>query len=327
LRGCKKIFFFEQNQKQLNLEQNPDGKSLEIIRNESFITKKNSGRERKTIFYVLPILVRRFYKNLSRQINITLVAILQIVLLGIVIILMYGRLGNDYYSIQNRIGLIIEYVFTVQVSLNRSVALFPKSRDLYYREKADGAYTTLPFYLSYLWAEIPIDIFAAVAFSTLVYLVCGFQLVVDKFFIYLFTIFVNVTIGESFGIIFLSLFKSTDNSLPFANVLLATMVFMNGLFTLNLPYALQIINYASSHRYATRLLTINEFEGLVITCTSSQLLSNGQCPYTNGEQILDLYNFTSESKWFDLGLMVALAIIYRIIGYFVLRFTHKKFAQ
>lgn len=156
---------------------------------------------------------------------------------------------------------------------------------------------------------------------------CGLQLEVDKFFIYLFTIFINVTIGESIGIIFSSLFKSVDNSLPFANVLLATMVFMNGLFTLNLPYALQIINYASSHRYSTRLLTINEFEGLVITCTSSELLSNGNCPYTNGEQILELYNFTSESKWFELGLMVALAVIYRIIGYFVLRFHIQKFTQ
>jgi len=313
--------------KQSNLEQNPNRKSLETIGSESFITEDDRVRERKTIFYTLPILVRRFYRNLSRQINLTLAVILQILMLAIVIMLIYGRLDNDYYSIQNRIGLIIEFVFTVQVTLNRSITLFPKSRDLYYREKADGAYTTLPFYLSYLWAEIPIDIFAAVIFSTLVYFVCGLQLEVDKFFIYLFTIFINVTIGESIGIIFSSLFKSVDNSLPFANVLLATMVFMNGLFTLNLPYALQIINYASSHRYSTRLLTINEFEGLVITCTSSELLSNGNCPYTNGEQILELYNFTSESKWFELGLMVTLAAIYRIIGYFVLRFTNKKFAQ
>jgi len=283
--------------------------------------------KKKTIFDVLQILVGRYYRNLSRQVGVTLALLLQIVFFAMIVIVMYGRLGNDQYSIQNRIGLIIEFIFAAYIALGRSATFYPKSRDLFYREKADNAYTTLSFFISYFIAEIPIDFLMAASFSVLVYLICGFQLVASKFFIYFFTIFINITIGESIGIIFITIFKSTSISIPISDVLLAAMAYMSGLFTLNLPYALQIINYAFSHRYSARLLTINEFEGLTLTCTSSELLSNGSCAYTNGEQVLELYNFSSESKWFELGLMVALAVIYRIIGYFVLRFHIQKFTQ
>mmetsp|Transcript_21669 Transcript_21669/g.29959 ORF Transcript_21669/g.29959 Transcript_21669/m.29959 type:complete len:106 (-) Transcript_21669:111-428(-) len=66
---------------------------------------------------------------------------------------------------------------------------------------------------------------------------------------------------------------------------------------------------------------INQFQDLVLRCTPSQLVK-GKCPYTNGNQILELYGYNKSplSITHCYGMLFVLIIVYRIIGYLGLRF-------
>jgi len=303
-----------------------------ITFNESKIDNINLTLETadryKPLYYELSVLIRRLYRNLSRQYVIIGVAVLQVFVQTCILMLMYSRLGNDYYSIQNRIGILSEFAFIIITTFNRSAILYPKERDLYYREKADGAYSALAFLLSYSIGEIPVDILFAIVLS-IMYFGCGLQLVAGKYFIFLFAMYMSLVIGESFGIIFTSLFRNNNIALPVAYVTMYPMIFTCGFFSLNIPEAVNIISYSFAHRYIARLLAINEFTGLTFTCMETEVpkLPNGACAISDGQQVLDIYKFSSESLWFEFGIIIVIAISYRIIGYFILRFRNIKFNQ
>jgi hypothetical protein len=54
--------------------------------------------------------------------------------------------------------------------------------------------------------------------------------------------------------------------------------------------------------------------GVEFHCTSSQLLADGTCPVSRGEDVLSLYNLDVSTMAYSLG-MVACLVIYRIISY------------
>ena len=66
---------------------------------------------------------------------------------------------------------------------------------------------------------------------------------------------------------------------------------------------------------------INQFGDLPLTCTPSQLVK-GKCPYTNGNQILELYGYNKPPLTIThcAGMLFVLIIGYRLIGYLGLRF-------
>jgi ABC-type multidrug transport system ATPase subunit len=57
---------------------------------------------------VYPVLLKRSYLNFKRSPNIVLTRIMQVASFGIILVLFYARLGNDYVSVQNRVGYIQE---------------------------------------------------------------------------------------------------------------------------------------------------------------------------------------------------------------------------
>lgn len=57
---------------------------------------------------VYPVLLKRSYLNFKRSPNIVLTRIMQVASFGIILALFFSRLGNDYVSVQNRVGYIQE---------------------------------------------------------------------------------------------------------------------------------------------------------------------------------------------------------------------------
>jgi hypothetical protein len=57
---------------------------------------------------VYPVLLKRSYLNFKRSPNIVLTRIMQVASFGIILALFFSRLGNDYISVQNRVGYIQE---------------------------------------------------------------------------------------------------------------------------------------------------------------------------------------------------------------------------
>ena len=84
------------------------------------------------------------------------------------------------------------------------------------------------------------------------------------------------------------------------------------------------INYASPGKYAAAILAIKMFTDFEFTCTDAQRLPNGSCPIQTGQQVLDLFNYHT-SLALNIGALVAVTVVYRLIAYTVLRLAKADF--
>jgi hypothetical protein len=83
-------------------------------------------------------------------------------------------------------------------------------------------------------------------------------------------------------------------------------------------------SWLSFARYGYSALIINEYEGRDISCTSDDVAvtigNSGACPLPGEEVIQSLgIEGVAESYWFNVGMVIALQIVFRIAAYVFLR--------
>ena len=88
-----------------------------------------------------------------------------------------------------------------------------------------------------------------------------------------------------------------------------------------MPGFLKALNYLSPLKYAAANMVVYTFRGFSFSCTDAQRLSDGSCPITTGEQVLDLYDYGSTKPGLNLAYLVVPPVIYRLLAYIVLRVT------
>jgi hypothetical protein len=93
---------------------------------------------------------------------------------------------------------------------------------------------------------------------------------------------------------------------------------MAGIMSIDMPGFLQGVNYLSPQRYAVRNLAPYSLRGIHFTCNDAQRLPNGECPITNGTQVLDLYALNTNPARNIMALGVC-TVIYRLFAYLLLK--------
>ena len=140
-------------------------------------------RQSSSFLIAYPALLKRSYLNFKRSPGLVVGRIMQASSLGIILALFFPRLGNDYVSVQNRVGYLSQITSLVFVGMlvrswsswlmQNNLAVYPDERDAFYREYEDCMYRIEPFFLAYLTLEIPFEIVAGFI-CTLFLLIPGF---------------------------------------------------------------------------------------------------------------------------------------------------------
>jgi hypothetical protein len=71
------------------------------------------------------VLTRRSFLNSFRQPGLFMNRIAQPVAIGVIMTLFFARLGSDYYSVQNRFGVLQETAPLVFAGMLNNIALYP----------------------------------------------------------------------------------------------------------------------------------------------------------------------------------------------------------
>jgi hypothetical protein len=92
----------------------------------------------------------------------------------------------------------------------------------------------------------------------------------------------------------------------------------------NMHVGVKWASWLSFARYGYSALIINEYEGRDISCTSDDVAvtigNSGACPLPGEEVIQSLgIEGVAESYWFNVGMVIALQIVFRIAAYVFLR--------
>lgn len=85
---------------------------------------------------------------------------------------------------------------------------------------------------------------------------------------------------------------------------------------------MQAFNHLSPVKWAVGNMAVYTFRDLEFTCEDWQRI-NGQCPITNGEQVLDLYNLDVKPEIYLMALGIC-AIAYRVFAYIVLKIVKER---
>ena len=91
-----------------------------------------------------------------------------------------------------------------------------------------------------------------------------------------------------------------------------------------MPAFLNGVNYFNPCKYAAATLSIKAFTNFEFTCTGAQKLPDGSCPARTGKQVLDMLNYHT-SLGLNIGALVAVTVVYRLIAYTVLRLSKADF--
>lgn len=125
---------------------------------------------------------------------------MQVIGLGIILALFFSPLKTDYYSIQNRVGVIQQFCSLYFVGMLQNIAIYPNEKAVFYRENDDGAYSVEAFLAQYTLVEVPFEVASCLVFAVLVDIAGGLPRTPTVFFVCFFNCFCIVSCGESLGI-------------------------------------------------------------------------------------------------------------------------------
>ncbi|KAI9147605.1 ABC transporter ATP-binding protein/permease [Paramyrothecium foliicola] len=283
-------------------------------------------RKPASLALAFPILVHRAAINTARQPPLVVARLMQVIGIAIVLALFFAPLGNDYYSVQNRMGFVQEIGAVYFVGMLQNVAVYPGERDVFYREDDDGVYGVQAFLASYTVLEVPFEILTSLVFGVLGALAIGLPRTATMYFVTSFACFGITSCGESLGIMFNTLVGHTGFAVNLMGIFLAIANSIGGVLSIDMPDLFVAFNYLSPIRYAMLAVAPYSLRGVTFTCTDEQRLPDGRCPIETGQDVLELYKFDVDPVR-HVAALAACTVVYRLLAWGLLTLVRGRWRK
>lgn len=184
------------------------------------------------------------------------------VMFSVLILSLYWKIGEqtDAQSIQSTASLLYFIIALCGYGAAAFVPSLTLDRPLFYRERADGYYSTFTYYVAKFIEEAVVAAATSLLFSAIVFYSCGLQ---GSFGVFLGVYFLTSMIG----IVLAYAVAAAVPSMEAANALLPTYVtfcmYFGGLFLIfdKIPRGWKWYSYTDFLRYAWTALMVNQFGG------------------------------------------------------------------
>ncbi|CAF1445398.1 unnamed protein product [Adineta steineri] len=276
-----------------------------LISNDDNIFHEIVSRSRTDELYYVCI---RTFQNTIRDPAMAASQIIVATLLALLTGLVFNQIqATVEKGVQNRLGAIFFIIVNQIYSTTTALEPLLQERALFIHENVSGYYRVSTFFIAKLICDLlPMRLVPSIIYSIITYFMSGFQISIDRFFIYFLTIFMSTVFGSAicfFVASFVPIFVVSLIIVVFIFVLM--MVFSGFLIDLNSIFSfLRWIQWFSAFRYATNLLTINEFRNLTFCLSNNTQI----CPIT-GEEILKQRDITYTNSWDMWKNLLALSIM------------------
>ncbi len=251
--------------------------------------------------------------------------------LGLAILMgtVFLRLSTDQASIQPFINAIFFSSAFMSFMAVAYVPSFLEDRATFAKERANGLCGPLAFTISNFLIGLPYLFLIALLFSVVEYWLSNFRPNANAFWTWVLWLFLDLVAAESLIVLVSSIF-------PVFVVALSVAAFANGLWmcvdgflvpmgTLNVFWK-YVFHYIDYQAYVFQGMLVNEFEQRIFDCAGSQQ-EGYQCMYQSdlapkgqirGTAVLQAFNYHGglEGEW--VGIMIAIILGYRVLGWLVL---------
>ena len=182
--------------------------------------------------------------------------------------LVFGMVGNDWSSVQNRESIaMFASLNLVLNSVQNVVYVFPSERAVFFKEQTNALYSPSAYYFAKFLSEVPGMIINPTLFTIIVYFGCDLnQSGSSHFFIFLLISILLTFASSTFAMIMGALFKDRKVAMSMIYV----MVIPQGLFTgflihqNDIPDYMIPLEYLSMFKYSYQAYLLNELDGTKI---------------------------------------------------------------
>ncbi|KAH3715720.1 hypothetical protein DPMN_058432 [Dreissena polymorpha] len=218
---CKEIL-----QSIKSLAENP--KEEGIIIEEAI---SGTSRYEASFFQQFRAVFARSWKTTYRDPNILRVNVLQTIILGLVLGLIYLQLDIDQQGVMNANGVmflvLINLTFTNAIGVLNS---FPLETPIFMREYGIGLYRVDIYFICKVLAELPAFIIIPIIFSCITYWMVGLYGSFEAFCVFTGVLLLVANISVSFGYVVSSAVSSVDIALAISPPMVIPLLMFGGFF-------------------------------------------------------------------------------------------------
>ncbi|WVQ83751.1 hypothetical protein IAT38_005895 [Cryptococcus sp. DSM 104549] len=300
--------------------ETPDGGAERDVGEETGLLR---GYQKATLWTQFKLLSGRAFKNLYRNPLLMATHYAVAVIAALLCGFFFYQVTNDIPGFQNRLGLFLFILSLFGFSCLSSLGIFASERLLFMRERANGYYQPIAYFLAkVLFDIIPLRVIPPFVLGSIVYGLAGLNPEVSAFWKFIMTL-VLFNLTASSIVLFLSVAIA---DLGVANLLGSLVMLYNLLFAgllMNydrVPDRLKWMLTTSFFHAGYEALLVNELRYLQLVERKFGL--DIQVPSAT---ILSSFGFHAQAFWWpDISLLAIVFGIFTVASYLVLEFWVKE---
>ncbi|KAJ1509786.1 hypothetical protein HMI56_006633 [Coelomomyces lativittatus] len=268
------------------------------------------------------ILASRTFKHTLRHPSLLLMHYLIAIVVALLCGTMFWQLSNDIPGFQNRLGCFFFITSLFMFSCLSSIHVFAQDRILFTRERANGYYQPITFFLCKTFFDlIPLRVFPPIVLGLVMYPMVGLVNLPWVFFKFLIALILFNLTAASWVFLISLLFKDVAVANLAASLLMLFSMLFGGLLLNSdtVPFVFQWIKDFSFFNYALEALIVNELKTLTLTESKFGLQIN-----VPAAVILSSFGFDAQAYWIDIAKLVTLGSVILTSAYLVLHFFVKE---
>ena len=244
----------------------------------------------------------------------------------------WNSIGNNKKSAALRqAALFFSVINQGIVSSLQGTHSFPLERNIMLRERASGAYKVSAYFVAKTIGDMIFQIISPILYTCIVYYNIEFQSEASKFFIFMgFMILASMAATSMSNMISCICVSIELSTIVLAAVYEISRLYGGWFISPKLLFQYPNWKFADSLsyiKYAFVGVSLNENDGLLITCKQSELDSTNKCiippintpPYT-GEAFNSFYGYDNYTTIYCAVILIAYIVISRLIGYIALKY-------
>ncbi|KAG4999513.1 hypothetical protein JHK87_020585 [Glycine soja] len=299
----------------------------EVQKQVAVLTEKNTSSTNKRrhagFLNQCFALTKRSCVNMYRDLGYYWFRLAIYIALAISLATIFCDLGSSYRSIQER-GSFLMFVSSFMTFM--TIGGFPsfvEDMKVFERERLNGHYSVTAFVIGNTFSSIPYLLLVSIIPGVIAYFLPGLQKDFEHFVYFICVLFACLMLVEGLMMIVASIVPNFLMGIITGAGIQGIMILGAGFFRLPndlpKPFWKYPMFYIAFHRYVYQGMFKNEFEGLRFATNN---VGGG---YISGEEILrDVWQVnTSYSKWFDLGIVLGMIIVYRVLFLINIKTTEK----
>ncbi|XP_020696922.2 ABC transporter G family member 26 [Dendrobium catenatum] len=224
-----------------------------------------------------------------------------------------SKIGSEA-QLRDQVGLMFYLcIFWTSSALFGAVYVFPFEKAYLVKEKKADMYKLSVYYVSSTLCDMIAHIFYPTIFLLILYFMVDLRRSASHFFLTLFAILLIVVTSQGTGELFGAATLNVKRAGFMASLVLMLFLLTGGYYVQHLPRFMRWMKQVSFMHHGFRLLLKVQYSGnLLYDCQSK-----GGCRSLQSSPSFDTINLYSQ--WNEIWILAAMALIYRLLAYFCLR--------